>query len=111
MGYKHDILSHQPILDSLKQPNFPLKAIPHVDGSLRICELVEYHIEDVALKSAWSGPPACSRSTMFRADVSRLPVREVLSAVHFVTDLTLGMGKVVHDYMAHELSLGGHCRP
>jgi acetoacetate decarboxylase len=26
-------------------------------------------------------------------------VREVLSAVHFVTDVTLGLGKVVHDYM------------
>ncbi|WP_325063268.1 hypothetical protein [Halovulum marinum] len=31
--------------------------------------------------------------------MSDLPVREVLSAVHVVTDLTLGLGKVVHDYL------------
>jgi acetoacetate decarboxylase len=32
--------------------------------------------------------------------VNRLPVREILSATHFVTDLTLGLGEVVHDYLA-----------
>jgi acetoacetate decarboxylase len=34
------------------------------------------------------------------ADVARLPVLEVVSALHFVADLTLGMGEVVHDYLA-----------
>jgi acetoacetate decarboxylase len=33
------------------------------------------------------------------ADVARLPVLEVLSATHFIADLTLGMGEVVHDYL------------
>jgi hypothetical protein len=33
-------------------------------------------------------------------DVNRLPVREVVSASHFVTDLTLGLGEVVFDYLA-----------
>jgi acetoacetate decarboxylase len=28
-----------------------------------------------------------------------LPVREIVSAVHIVADLTLGLGKVVHDYL------------
>ena len=32
-------------------------------------------------------------------DVARLPVREVVGATHFVTDLTLGLGEVVYDYM------------
>jgi len=27
-------------------------------------------------------------------------VREVLGAVHILTDLTLGLGEVVHDYLA-----------
>ncbi len=31
-------------------------------------------------------------------DVSRLPVRDVVSASHFITDLTLGLGDV-HDYL------------
>jgi acetoacetate decarboxylase len=28
-----------------------------------------------------------------------LPVLEVVAAVHSVADLTLGLGKVVHDYL------------
>jgi acetoacetate decarboxylase len=31
-------------------------------------------------------------------DVARLPVRDVISASHFLTDLTLGLGEVVFDY-------------
>ncbi len=34
------------------------------------------------------------------ADVARLPVLEVVSALHFTADLTLGLGEVVHDYLA-----------
>ncbi len=33
-------------------------------------------------------------------EVTRLPVREGLPATHFVTDLTLGPGDVVFDYLA-----------
>jgi acetoacetate decarboxylase len=32
-------------------------------------------------------------------DVARLPVRQVVSATHYVTDLTLGLGEVVFDYL------------
>jgi acetoacetate decarboxylase len=32
-------------------------------------------------------------------DVARLPVREVVSASHYLTDLTLGLGEVVFDYL------------
>lgn len=32
--------------------------------------------------------------------LAELPVREVVSAVHIVADLTLALGKVVHDYLA-----------
>src|SRR3546814_234567 len=40
MGYKHVILDHEPILAAMRQPNFMLKVIPHVDCTPRICELV-----------------------------------------------------------------------
>jgi acetoacetate decarboxylase len=33
------------------------------------------------------------------APVAELPVLEVVSAVHILADLTLGLGKVVHDYL------------
>ena len=35
------------------------------------------------------------------APVAALPVLEVLSGVHIQTDLTLGLGTVVHDYLAN----------
>jgi acetoacetate decarboxylase len=85
---------------SLAAPNFLLKIIPHVDGSARICELVEYYLEDVTLKGAWTGPGAISLTPHALAPVAELPVLEVVSAVHLICDLTLGLGKVAHDYLA-----------
>ena len=84
---------------SLETPNFLLKIIPHVDGSPRICELVEYHLEHVLLKGAWTGPAALSLTPHALAPVAELPVLEVVSATHIVADLTLGLGNVVHDYL------------
>jgi acetoacetate decarboxylase len=84
---------------SLEAPNFLLKIIPHVDGRPRICELVEYRLEEVTVKGAWTGPGALSLAPHALAPVAELPVREVVSATHIVTDLTLGLGQVVHDYL------------
>jgi acetoacetate decarboxylase len=33
------------------------------------------------------------------APVAELPVLEIVSATHILADLTLGLGKVVHDYL------------
>jgi acetoacetate decarboxylase len=73
--------------------------IPHVDGSPRICELVQYFLEDVTVKGAWTGPAALQLSPHALAPIAELPVLEVLSAKHLVADLTLGLGTVVHDYL------------
>jgi acetoacetate decarboxylase len=102
MGYKHRALPHEPLLKSLARPNFMLKIIPHVDCTPRICELVRYYTQDVVLKGAWTGTAALQLFQHALCDVARLPVREVVSASHFVTDLTLGLGEVVHDYLAKE---------
>ena len=37
-------------------------------------------------------------------NVSKLPVLEVLSGTHFIADVTLGLGEVVHDYLADSQS-------
>ena len=83
MGYKHRTLDTAPIKTALSAPNFLLKIVPHVDGTAGICELVRYFCEDVSVKGAWTGP-----------------VLEVLSGVHIVSNLTLGLGTVVHDYLS-----------
>jgi acetoacetate decarboxylase len=100
MGYKHRPLPHDKILASLSAPNFLLKIIPHVDGTARICELVRYYCEDITVKGAWEGPAALELSQHALAPVAQLPVREVISGVHILSDLTLGLGTVVHDYLA-----------
>ena len=99
MGFKHKALDLKPIAAALAKPNFLLKIIPHVDGSPRICELVDYRLEDVVLKGAWTGPAALDLTPHALAPVAELPVREVISATHIVADLTLGLGNVVHDYL------------
>jgi acetoacetate decarboxylase len=100
MGYKHRQADIAAVKAALAAPNFLLKIIPHVDGKPRICELVEYYLEDVQVKGAWTGPAALSLNPHALAPVAELPVLEVISALHIVTDLTLGLGKVVHDYLA-----------
>jgi len=99
MGYKHRILDPAPVLAALARPNFVIKIIPHVDCTPRICELVRYYMEDVTVKGAWSGPAAIELFQHALCDVARLPVREVVSASHFITDMTLGLGEVVFDYL------------
>lgn len=99
MGYKHRPADSAAIAAALAAPNFLLKIIPHVDGTPRICELVEYYLEDIAVKGAWTGPAALSLQPHALAPVAELPVLETMSAVHIIADLTLGLGKVVHDYL------------
>lgn len=100
MGYKHQALDHGAVLAGLLAPNWLLKIIPHVDGTPRICELVEYSLKDVTLKGAWGGPAALTLQSHALAPLNELPVLEVVSAVHLIADLTLDLGAVVHDYLA-----------
>lgn len=99
MGYKHRALNLKEVAASLAKPNYLLKIIPHVDGTARILELVDYRLEDVVLKGAWTGPAALELRPHALAPVADLPVREIVSATHILADLTLGLGKVVHDYL------------
>ena len=100
MGYKHHDLPKDSILRALGEPGFLLKIIPHVDGTLRICELVRYRLADFVFKGAWTGPVALQLEPHALAPVADLPVREVTSGVHVIADLTLNLGEVVHDYLA-----------
>ena len=100
MGYKHRLLDTETVRKSLLSPNFLLKIIPHVDGTPRICELVRYFLEDVTVKGAWTGPAALELAHHALAPVAALPVLEVISGTHILTDMTLGLGSVAFDYLA-----------
>jgi acetoacetate decarboxylase len=100
MGYKHKQADLAAVKASMEAPNFLLKIMPHVDGTPRICEIVEYQLTDINLKGAWTGPAALSLHSHALAPLNELPVLEVVSATHILADLTLGLGKVVYDYLA-----------
>ena len=100
MGYKHHLLDAATVHAGLLAPNYLLKIIPHVDGTARICELVRYFLEDVTVKGAWTGPAALELAHHALAPVAQLPVREVISGTHLLCDMTLGLGQVIHDYLA-----------
>ncbi len=99
MGYKHRAVDVDKTRESLAAPSYLLKIIPHVDGTARICELVRYVCADVTVKGAWEGPASLELFHHALAPVADLPVLEVLSGVHIVSDLTLNLGTVVHDYL------------
>lgn len=100
MGFKHREAEHAAVLAALAAPNFLLKIIPHVDGTLRICELVRYYTTQVTLKGAWTAPGSLELHPHALAPVADLPVLKVESALYFVADLTLDLGEVVYDYLA-----------
>jgi acetoacetate decarboxylase len=99
MGFKHRTVDNNAVLAGLAAPNFLLKIIPHVDGTTRICELVRYYTSQITLHGAWSGPASLELHPHALAPVSDLPVLKVVSALHFIADLTLDLGEVVYDYL------------
>ncbi|MCF1369301.1 acetoacetate decarboxylase [Burkholderia aenigmatica] len=99
MGYKYEPLDLAAVKKTLEAPGFLLKILPHVDGSARVCELVKYYVSDVTVKGAWTGPASLELHPHCFAPVAKLPVLEVLSAIHILTDLTIAGAEVVHDYL------------
>jgi acetoacetate decarboxylase len=99
MGYKYEELDRKKIEKSMTANNYLLKIIPHVDGTTRICELVEYNLCDINVKGVWTGPASLELFHHALAPVATLPIKRIVNGVHIQSDLTLPYGKVVHDYL------------
>ncbi|MFC4186481.1 MULTISPECIES: acetoacetate decarboxylase family protein [Streptomyces] len=52
------------------------------------------------MRGAWTGPARLELLAHALAPLADLPVREVVSASHLLTDLAPGQPEVVHDYLA-----------
>jgi acetoacetate decarboxylase len=102
MTYKHESMAADPegVLARLAKTQVNLKLIPGIDGRPQICELVALNLCDLRLKGAWRGPGRLHLVPHVNAPVADLPVRRVLDAHHFIADLTLPYGRVLHDYLA-----------
>jgi acetoacetate decarboxylase len=60
---------------------------------------VQYTLEDVQIKGAWSSPGMLELHPHALAPIASLPMLEVISSVHILSDLTLPLGTVVYDYL------------
>ncbi|MFN7094487.1 MAG: acetoacetate decarboxylase [Burkholderiales bacterium] len=101
MSYKYHEYDKTQLKSVLEnEPGYLLKIIPNCNGKdLDICQLVKYYSTGVTVKGAWTGPAALQLFQHALAPVALLPVKRVISGMHFITDLTLGFGEVVHDYL------------
>ncbi|MBP1749195.1 MAG: acetoacetate decarboxylase [Deltaproteobacteria bacterium] len=101
MAYKWKQLDNEPLRLAVDAaPNFLLKVIPDVDGSAKICQLVQYPLTNITIKEAWTGPASLQLFAHCMAPVADLPVKRIVGALHYVGDMTIGPGKVVYDYLA-----------
>lgn len=99
MGYKHHELDRREARAQITVPTFMLKTVPGYDGSPRVQELVRTRITDVTVKEAWTGPARLQLFQHVLAPLADLPVLEIVSASHILTDLTLSGVEPVHDYL------------
>ncbi|MEU9014478.1 acetoacetate decarboxylase [Streptomyces sp. NPDC048479] len=100
MGYKHHDLDPDEATAQITVPTYMLKMVPGFDGAPQVAQLVRTEITDVVVKGAWTGPARLQLFAHVLAPMADLPVREIVSASHILTDLTLAPVKPVHDYLA-----------
>lgn len=100
MGYKHHPLDLDQAREQITTPAYMLKIVPGYGGEQRVCELVRSQITDITVKEAHTGPARLQLFEHVLAPLADLPVREVVSASHVLTDLTLGAPEPIHDYLA-----------
>ena len=67
-----------------------------------IAQLVAYNLTDITVKGAWAGPARLHLIPHVNAPVADLPVKKLLGGTHFIADLTLPYGRVLHDYLVGE---------
>ena len=109
MSYKHEHLlydvegrkacSSASLIAKMSKTQVNFKLIPDIDGSPAIAQLVGYNLTDIQVKGGWSGHARLHLVPHVNAPVADLPVRRVLGGLHFIADLTLPYGRVLHDYI------------
>lgn len=99
MGYKHYAMDLDEAKAELTLPTYMVKIVPGYERAPRVCELVRTQITDITVKAAWTGPARLQLFQHVLAPLADLPVLEVVSASHIITDLTLSGVTPVFDYL------------
>ncbi|MBP2472082.1 acetoacetate decarboxylase [Crossiella equi] len=104
MGYQFEQMDFEQAHSEISVPTYMLKIVPGYHGKPRICELLRTQITDLTIKDAWTGPARLQLFEHVLAPLADLPVREIVSASHILTDLRLAPLTPVHDYLAEAQS-------
>lgn len=99
MGYKFNELDKETIKKALGGAGYLVKAIPNVDGTPAICQLIRYNMTNITVKFAYSGPATLELHPHALAPMADLPVKRIVSAIHCQADITLPYGEVIKDYL------------
>jgi acetoacetate decarboxylase len=106
MAYKiKDMIEHDPkheqeIIHKMSKTQVNLKLIPSCDGvNWDVAQLVGYNLTELEIISAYSGPARLHLQPHVNAPVADLPVLEVVGGSHFIANLTLPYGRVLHNYL------------
>ena len=99
MGYKYYPVDKTEAFNEISRPTFMIKIMPGYNGEPRICELVRTQTTDITIHGAWTGPARLQLFAHALAPLADLPVLEVVSAAHILTDLTLAPLTMVYDYL------------
>jgi len=102
MTYKHVPRPLEETRESLRKMQVNLKLVPGVDGKLEVAQLVAYNLAEITVKGSWTGPARLHLVPHVNAPVTDLPVKRVLGGQHFIVDLTLPYGRVLHDYLGEQ---------
>ena len=102
MGYKHKPLDLEQAQREICVPMFMLKILWSYEGRPGICELLRTQITNITVKGAWTGPARLQLFEHALAPLADFPVREIVSASHILTDLTLAPPKRVYNYLTDE---------
>ncbi|WP_082096538.1 acetoacetate decarboxylase [Paenibacillus wulumuqiensis] len=102
MGFKHWEIDKETAKNEICRPTFMVKIATDYSGQLRICDLVRTQITDINVKGAWGGPARLQLFEHALAPLADLPVLEVVSASHILTDLTLNAAEPVHNYLEEQ---------
>ena len=106
MGYKYVAMDLEKAREEICVPTFMLKILPNYlsrrGDRPRICELVRAQIDTITVKGAWTSPARLQLFEHVNAPMADLPVREIVSASHIITDLVLPVSEMVHDYLAED---------
>ena len=80
-------------------PNYMLKLQPNYDGSPRIAEIIRTQTSDCEILEAWSGDARLQLFEHVNCPLGDLPVKEIVSCSHILTNLTLGQSHVIYNYL------------